>query len=116
MRHRVKKFTLGREKAQRDALMRNLADSLILHGGIVTTKAKARALRTYVEPLVTKARQQKPSMRRMISKSLYTGKAIKKLIEELGPRYKDRDGGYTRIVKMGFRANDKGEKVKIEFV
>lgn len=116
MRHRKKKITLGREKAQRDALLRNLADSLILHEGIVTTKAKARALRMYIEPLVTKARKNGPQDRRMISKSLYTGKAIKKLIDELGPRYKDRDGGYTRIIKLGFRANDKGEKVKIEFV
>jgi len=116
MRHRKKKITLGREKAQRDALLRNLAESLILHEGIVTTKAKARALRMFIEPLVTKARHAKPNAQALISKSLYTGKAVKKLVTEIGPRYKDRDGGYTRIIKMGHRANDKGEKVKIEFV
>ena len=116
MRHRVKKATLGRKKAQRDDLLRSLADSLVLHGGIVTTKAKAKALRMYVEPLVTKARKNRPIDREMITKSLYTGKAIKKLIDEYGPKYKDRDGGYTRITKLGYRANDRGEKVKIEFV
>ena len=116
MRHRKKKSTLGRVKAQRDALMRSLADSLILHEGIVTTKAKAKALRMYIEPLVTKARKNRPIDREMITKSLYTGKAIKKLIADIAPRYEGRPGGYTRITKLGFRANDRGEKVKIEFV
>lgn len=116
MRHRSKKVTLGRETGPRNALIRNLAESLILHEKIVTTKAKAKVVRSYVEPLVTKARKNRPIDREMIMKSLYTGKAVKKLIDEIAPRYKDRQGGYTRIVKLGLRANDKGEKVHIEFV
>lgn len=116
MRHRSNKPILGRVTAQRKALIRSLAESLVLHEKIVTTKAKAKALRTYVEPLVTKARSNKPIDREMITKSLYTGKAVTKLINEIAPRYKDRQGGYTRIVKLGLRAGDKGEKVHIEFV
>lgn len=116
MRHRVQKATLGREKGQRVALIRSLAESLVLHEKIVTTKAKAKALKMYVEPLVTKARKNRPIDRELINKSLYTGKAVRKLIEEIAPRYKDRSGGYTRTVKLGLRANDKGEKVHIEFV
>ncbi len=116
MRHQKKKITLGRTKAPRKALMRSLADSLVLHEGIVTTKAKAKALRTYIEPLVTKARKNRPIDREMINKSLFTGKAVKKLIDEIAPRYKERAGGYTRIIKLGRRENDKAEQARIEFV
>ncbi len=116
MRHQKKKATLGRETAQRKALMRSLADSLVIHGGIKTTKAKAKALRSVIEPLVTKARKGTLSARREAIKVLYTDKAVKKLMEEIGPRYKDRDGGYTRIIKIGTRVNDAAETVRIEFV
>lgn len=116
MRHNKQKFTLGREKAQRDALIRSLAESLILHGSIKTTQAKARALRTFVEPLVTKAKKGTLASRRELISSLYTDETVKKLMEELGPRYKERAGGYTRIIKMGPRFNDAAEMVRIEFV
>ena len=116
MRHNSKKITLGREKSARDALIRGLADSLILHGGIVTTKTKAKALKRYVEPLVSKAKKNRPADRERISKALYTGKAVKKLIEDIAPRYKERTGGYTRSIKLGFRSNDKAETVRIEFI
>ncbi len=116
MRHLKKKATLGREKAPREAMMRNLAESLILHGSIKTTKAKARALRSFVEPLVTKAKKGTLAQRRLLKSALYTDATVNKLLAEIGPRYVERAGGYTRIIKMGPRFNDAAEMVRIEFV
>ncbi|OGH79239.1 MAG: 50S ribosomal protein L17 [Candidatus Magasanikbacteria bacterium RIFOXYC2_FULL_40_16] len=116
MRHRKQKATLGREKAQRGALMRSLAQSLILEGSIRTTKAKARALRIFVEPLVTKAKKNDLVVRRNLLKVLYTKKAVSKLLTDIAPKYVERKGGYTRITKLGARANDSAEMAKIEFV
>ena len=116
MRHNVKKFTLGRVYAQRKALMRSLADSLVLHGSIRTTKAKAKALRTVIEPLVTRARKGGVFNERMIARTLYKKEAVKKIMKEIGPKYKDRDGGYTRIINVGSRPNDGADMVRIEFV
>lgn len=116
MRHQKKGTKLGRERGQRKALLRSLAESLILHGFLVTTKAKARALRTVIEPLVTKAKRNNPVDREMIMEVLYTGKAVNKLVKEIAPRYAERKGGYTRIVKLGYRLNDSAETAKIEFV
>jgi large subunit ribosomal protein L17 len=116
MRHAKKGRTLGRTKALRKALLRNLAESLILHGSIRTTTAKAKELRSIVEPLVTKARRGSMSDRRAVGKVLYTPKAIKMLMSDIGPRYKDRQGGYTRITKTGFRPSDGADVSVIEFV
>ncbi len=116
MRHQKKGVKLGREAGQRKALMRSLAESLILHGSLVTTKAKAKALKTVIEPLVTKAKRNNLVDREIIMKTLYTGKAVKMLVKEIAPRYMERKGGYTRIVKLGYRQNDSAETVKIEFV
>ena len=116
MRHNKKKATLGRTKAQRKALMRNLAESLVLHGNIRTTKAKARALRGVIEPLITKAKRGELFDRRSVAKVLYTKGAIKKMMEDIAPKYKERNGGYTRIVKIGSRVNDGAEMVRIELV
>ena len=116
MRHRKKGKTLGREKAQREALMRNLAESLILHGSVRTTKAKAQELKTVVEPLITKAKSGTLAARRYVQSRLYTAATVAKLINELGPQYKTRAGGYTRMIKLGRRANDAAEVVKIELV
>lgn len=116
MRHRKQKFTLGRERHARLALLRQLADSLVLHGSIETTYAKARALRTVVEPLITKAKHGTLADRRNILRVVYTERAVQKLMNELGPRYKTRSGGYTRILKQGRRAGDRGETARIEFV
>ncbi len=116
MRHRKKKATLGRIAPQRKALMRSLAESLIVHDSIKTTQAKAKALRVFVEPLVTKARKGTLAERRHLIKSLYTDKVVNKLMDELGPRYKDRQGGYTRIIKIGPRLNDGAQMARIEFV
>ncbi|MFA5210946.1 MAG: 50S ribosomal protein L17 [Patescibacteria group bacterium] len=116
MRHQKKQVKLGREKAPREALLRNLAESLVLNGSIITTKAKAKAVRGVVEPLITKAKKNRAVDKENINKVLYTGKSQKKLIEEIAPKYKDRQGGYTRMTKIGVRPNDGAEKVKIEFV
>lgn len=116
MRHRNKKFTLGREKAARDALMRSLAESLVLHGSVKTTHAKARALRMVVEPLVTKAKKNTLVSRRQVMRVLYTDKAVKRLFTDIAPQYVARQGGYTRIMKIGTRPRDAAEVVRIEFV
>lgn len=116
MRHRKQKSILGREKAQREALMRSLAESLIVHESIKTTKAKAKALRIFVEPLITKAKAGSIAAQRNLRKVLYTDVAINKLMNEIGPRYKERPGGYTRIIKIGARSSDSAEMAMIEFV
>lgn len=117
MRHRNKKTILGRLAAPRKALMRSLADSLVLHGKIKTTKAKAKALRSVIEPLVTKARRGTLADRRLIMKTLYTAEAVRKMMDEIGPKYKNFDkGGYTRVIKAGSRQNDGAEVAYIEFV
>lgn len=116
MRHQKKTVKLGRVKAPRTALLRSLAESLILHGAITTTKAKARALRGVVEPLVTKAKKNRPVDREAITSVLYTGRAIRKLLSDIAPRYSERQGGYTRITKLGTRQSDAAESVRIEFV
>jgi len=116
MRHQKKKITLGRVSQVRKALMRSLAESLILHGSIKTTLAKAKALRTVVEPLVTKAKKNDLAARRNVLKFLYTEQAVNRLFTEIAPNYKDRRGGYTRIIKMARRPNDAAEVARIEFV
>jgi len=116
MRHRRKNIKLGRIQAPRKALLRSLAESLVLRESITTTKAKARVLKTIIEPLITKAKKNRPVDKENINKVLYTGKAVNKLIKEIAPRYKDRHGGYTRVTKLGFRSSDSAERVKIELV
>jgi large subunit ribosomal protein L17 len=117
MRHNNTVKTFGRPKAQRDALMRNLADSLILHGSIETTVTKAKELRKVIEPLVTLAKKKDAlTARRELQKVLYTDKAMKKLIDEIAPQYTQRSGGYTRVIKTGPRKNDGAEMAIIEFV
>lgn len=116
MRHNSKKVTLGRETAPRRALMRNLTESLILNGSIRTTKAKAKALRSVVEPLVTKAKKGDVANLRNIKKVLFTREALDVLMKDIAPRYTERKGGYTRIIKLAPRANDAAEMARIEFV
>src|SRR3989339_558125 len=114
MRHqKQKQRTLGRPKAQREALLRSLAESLILHEAIVTTKVKAKELRMFVEPLITIAKGGTLTSRRRLIQVLYTDTVVKKLMDDVGPRYKERNGGYTRILKIGFRPNDGAETVRI---
>jgi len=116
MKHNRKGKKLGRKKAPRKALMRNLSESIVLHGGIRTTLAKAKALRPVIEPLVTKAKKGDVAGRRQIMRVLFTKKAVNQLIHTIAPKYADRNGGYTRIVKLGARRNDGAEMARIEFV
>lgn len=116
MRHQIKTKTFGRKKGPREAMFRSLMEGLILHGKIRTTLAKAKELRRVIEPLVTKARVGTLAARRQVIKELYTAEAVKKLMEEIAPKYKEVPGGYTRIIKLGTRPNDAAEMAKIEFV
>lgn len=116
MRHRNKTKTLGRKHEQRQALVRNLAESLVRYGAIRTTKAKATVLRSAIEKAITKAARGNAADRRAIHKLLYTKGAVQKLLTELGPKYASRPGGYTRITKVGARPQDGAEMVRIEFV
>jgi len=117
MRHHnnVRKF--GRKKNGRRALMKGLVLALIAHGRIETTEAKAKELRPMIEKLVTKANLGTLSSRRLIISRLYNLKAeAGKLIDEIAPKYKDRNGGYTRITKLPSRISDASKMAVIEFV
>ncbi len=116
MRHRKKKFTLDRKKAPRKAMIKNLAASLILYEKIKTTKAKAKAVRSYTEKLITRGKKNDLAARRHLIRHLPLENAVKKVLEVLSPKYKDRKGGYTRIVKLGPRQGDGAEIAIIEFV
>ena len=116
MRHRKKGTILGREKAPREALLRNLAASVILYEKVQTTAAKAKAVRPLVERAITTGKASSLASRRNLMKFFYTENAVKKLLEVLGPRNAERKGGYTRIVKLGHRLNDAADMVQIELV
>ncbi|MGB0757646.1 MAG: 50S ribosomal protein L17 [Patescibacteria group bacterium] len=116
MRHRKTTIKLSRDRDTRRALMKNMAESLILYERIKTTEAKAKALRQFVEPLVTRSKESNLTSRRYLLSSLQTENAVNKLLEVIGPKYKDRAGGYTRIVKLGNRKGDNAKEVYIEFV
>lgn len=116
MRHQKNKVTLDRKTGPRRALMANLAESLILYEKIKTTTAKAKALRPLIEKLITTSKANTLAARRLLMKTLYTQNAIKKMMEVIGPRYVERKGGYTRIVKLSNRKGDGSEESIIELV
>jgi len=116
MRHRKKEKILDRKVGPRKALFRNLAVSLVLYEKIKTTKAKAKAIKPIVERLITKGKDNGIASRRNLLKYLYKESAVKKILEELGPRYKERKGGYTRILNLKRRQGDGAEIVQIELV
>ncbi|MDP3958028.1 MAG: 50S ribosomal protein L17 [bacterium] len=117
MRHGKAHRKFGRERNQRKALLRSLSRSLIVHGKIVTTEAKAKEIRPYVEKLVTAAKQDTHAARRLVSTRLSNeAKLSKKLFTDLAPKYKERTGGYTRIVKLPRRKSDGSTMAIIEFV
>jgi large subunit ribosomal protein L17 len=116
MRHKVGHRKLQRTSAHRAALLRNMAAALIKHEQITTTTAKARELRPYVEKLITLAKRGGLSNRRLAHARLLDHAQLTKLFEVLAPRYADRAGGYTRIVKAGFRASDAAPIAVIELV
>ncbi|ORE94563.1 50S ribosomal protein L17 [Acuticoccus yangtzensis] len=116
MRHKKTHRKLGRDSAHRMAMMANQAVSLIEHEQIVTTLPKAKELRPYVEKLVTLGKRGDLHARRQALSKTRSEAAVRKLFGTIGPRYKDRNGGYTRILKAGFRYGDNAAIAVIEFV
>lgn len=116
MRHGNKNNALGRKKAHRDSLLSNLAVSLIEHKRIETTLAKARALRLYVEPLITKSKSDSTHSRRVVFSYLQSKEATAALFRDVAPKVGERPGGYTRIIKLGNRFGDAAETAMIELV
>ncbi|HEC24708.1 MAG TPA: 50S ribosomal protein L17 [bacterium] len=116
MRHRKIKTRLNRTSSHRAALLRNMASSLIEHERIETTLPKAKVLRGYVERLVTLGKLDTTARRRAVFSKLRNKEATTKLFKDLGQRFKDRPGGYVRIIKTGYRAGDASPIGFIEFV
>jgi large subunit ribosomal protein L17 len=116
MRHRKAGRQLRRTSEQKLSLMRGLAMSLIQHGAIETTEAKAKELRPFVEKLITKARSGTLHDRRLASRHVQQRAIADKLFQEVGPRFQQRKGGYTRILKIGHRKGDGAEMARIELV
>jgi large subunit ribosomal protein L17 len=116
MRHGDKINNLGRTASHRKALLSNLAIQLIAHKRIVTTLAKAKSLRTYVEPLITKAKDNTTHQRRVVFSYLQDKEAVTTLFGEVATKVAGRPGGYTRIIKLGTRVGDNAETALIELV
>ena len=106
MRHNKKVNHLGRTKAHREAMLANMASSLIKHKRIFTTTAKAKSLRKYIEPLITKSKDTSVHSQRIVFSSLQDKYAVKELFTEISSKVMDRPGGYTRIIKTGLREGD----------
>jgi len=116
MRHNKTTAKLSRNTAARKSLLANLAMQLIIFEGITTTEAKAKELRKYVEPMITKAKRGSLADRRNLLGVLPVKKAVSKLFDVIGPKYKERNGGYTRIIKLEPRVGDGAKMAKIELV
>jgi len=116
MRHKKKFNHLGRKSQHRKAMLSNMASSLILHKRISTTLAKAKALRSYIEPLITKAKEDSTHSRRLVFSHLQNKEAVSELFREISRKVGDRPGGYTRVLKTGPRYGDNAEIAIIELV
>ena len=116
MRHRKKGRKLGRKNGNRRALLMNLASQLVVHKRIKTTDAKAKELRSFIEPLVSLAKKDDLHSRRMVIRKLPHKNIVGTLFKEIAPKFVDRPGGYTRIIKLGYRDNDRAPVSIIEFV
>ena len=116
MRHNKKFNHLGRKSAHRKAMLSNMATSLLIHKRIKTTVAKAKALRLYVEPLITKSKTDSTHSRRIVFSYLRSKEAVTELFREISMKVADRPGGYTRIIKLGNRLGDNAEMCMIELV
>ncbi|MEE4201831.1 50S ribosomal protein L17 [Erythrobacter sp.] len=116
MRHGISQRKLSRKSGHRTALFRNMSAALIKHEQILTTLPKAKELRPYVEKLITLAKRGGLSNRRLAMGRLQDETQLKKLFDVLAERYSDRDGGYTRIIKAGYRDSDSAQMAIIEFV
>ncbi|MCX7863085.1 MAG: 50S ribosomal protein L17 [Bacteroidales bacterium] len=116
MRHGKTVNHLGRKSAHRKAMLSNMAVSLILHKGITTTVAKAKALKSFVEPIITRAKEDTTHNRRVAFSYLKDKKAVSELFKEIALKIADRPGGYTRILRLGKRVGDNAEMCRIELV
>ena len=116
MRHNKAINHLGRQSGHRKALLANMATSLILHKRIQTTVAKAKALKMYVEPLITKSKEDTTHSRRVVFSYLKNKEAVTELFRTVAPKIADRPGGYTRVLKTGFRQGDGADMALIELV
>lgn len=115
MKHHKRNRTLGRVRKQRQALLNSLASSLVLHEKIQTTEAKAKELRPFIERMVTRAKKQDLAARRFIISKIGE-RPGSKLVNDIAPKYKDRNGGYTRIIKLSTPRSDAAKMAHIEFV
>src|SRR5690606_33977643 len=116
MRHGKKINNLGRTASHRNAMLSNMASSLITHKRINTTVAKAKSLQRYIEPLITKSKTDDTNNRRVVFSYLQDKEAVAELFREVAPKVADRPGGYTRIIKTGFRPGDSADMAMIELV
>jgi len=116
MRHRKRGRKLGRTSAHRKAMLANMAASLFLHETIKTTEPKSKELRRTAEKLITLAKRGDLHARRTAAKTIHDKEILRKLFDNIGPRYEDRNGGYTRIVKLGTRFGDGASMAVIELV
>ncbi|MGA3081661.1 MAG: 50S ribosomal protein L17 [Terracidiphilus sp.] len=116
MRHRNAGFKLGRNTSHRRALLRNLTTSVLIEDRVETTVAKAKAVRPLVEKMITLGKKGDLHARRQALSFLMTDQSVERLFEIVAPRYKDRQGGYLRIVRTGFRKGDGGEKAFVELL
>ncbi|MCU0370035.1 MAG: 50S ribosomal protein L17, partial [Bacteroidales bacterium] len=116
MRHGKKINHLSRKSAHRKAMLSNMATSLFLHKRITTTLAKAKALRVYVEPLITKSKEDTTHSRRVVFSHLQSKEGVTQLFRDISSKVADRPGGYTRIIKLGQRLGDNAEMAMIELV
>ena len=116
MRHGISQRKLGRKSGHRTAMFRNMSAALIKHEQILTTLPKAKELRPYIEKLITLSKRGGLSNRRLAMSRLQDETQLKKLFDVLADRYSDREGGYTRIIKAGYRASDSAQLAIIEFV
>lgn len=115
MRHKKRERKFTKSKNQRKAMFCSLVSSLILKEKIITTEAKAKELRSFVEKAITRAKNDTVANRRLLSRN-FSSKVIKQLFQELGPRYKSRSGGYTRIIKINLRKSDGARMAMIELI
>lgn len=117
MSNLIKGRTLGRKKAHRTALLKNLMTALILHERIETTEAKAKTLRPKIERLITRAKKGGMAAKQAVLKDVFNNRIVtKKVMEVIAPKYATRVGGYVRVVKLGKRVGDASEMAMIEFV
>ena len=116
MRHRVLGKKLSRDRDQRKALFKSLINALVIHGQIKTTESKAKAIRRLVDKLITKGKAGTLHSRRLIAAFLQNKKVVNRIVDELGPLFKNRAGGFTRIVRLGKRRGDDAMMVRLELV